>query len=303
MSKAKYLKEIESAQEDSAAYVAEKQEREEGKVLPEDISGELREGGSSSAAPRNGSVASDMSHEESDEKSNEEFNDQSDQSEDDHEVTEARTKLSSEDTEDERNRTIFIRNLSFQSTEEGLKTFFSEFGRVEYARIVYDKGTGLSKGVAFIRFRSKVVADSVLAQSINGLRADNSQHVKNKRNSNFNMLTNGDGLVFDGRELILSRSVSKNDADRLAEENKDTKKTKDKRNLYLAHEGTIQVNKMSEEELNLPKIDIEKRRRAIREKKEKLQNPLFFVSPIRLSVRNLAPSIGKILFIRCHFSS
>jgi len=46
----------------------------------------------------------------------------------------------------------------------------------------------------------------------------------------------------------------------------------------------------------LPKMDIEKRRRAIKEKKEKLKNPLFFISPVRLSVRNLALSVGNIYF-------
>ncbi|KAI9919789.1 hypothetical protein PsorP6_017437 [Peronosclerospora sorghi] len=40
-------------------------------------------------------------------------------------------------------------------------------------------------------------------------------------------------------------------------------------------------------------MDIDKRRRAIREKKLKLQNPMFFVSPVRLFVRNLSTSLDE----------
>jgi len=41
----------------------------------------------------------------------------------------------------------------------------------------------------------------------------------------------------------------------------------------------------------MPAGDIAKRQRALREKKEKLKHPLYFVSPVRLSVRNLAASV------------
>ncbi|GLD98107.1 hypothetical protein PINS_up006804 [Pythium insidiosum] len=101
----------------------------------------------------------------------------------------------------------------------------------------------------------------------------------------------GDALMLDGRMIIVTRAVARDDAERLTESNSAQRKAKDKRNMYLAYEGTINVNKLSEEELSLPKMDIEKRRRAIKEKKEKLKNPLYFVSPLRLSVRNLASHV------------
>jgi hypothetical protein len=53
-------------------------------------------------------------------------------------------------------RITFLRNLSFQTTEESMKEMFStEFGAVEYARIVVDKGSGLSKGVGFVRLKER----------------------------------------------------------------------------------------------------------------------------------------------------
>jgi nucleolar protein 4 len=41
----------------------------------------------------------------------------------------------------------------------------------------------------------------------------------------------------------------------------------------------------------VPQQDLEKRRREQAEKKARLRNPLFFISPTRLSVRNLSRSV------------
>lgn len=202
------------------------------------------------------------------------------------------------DTDAQRNRTIFIRNLSFQSTEEGLKEFFSTFGAVDYARVVYDKGSGLSKGVAFVRFKDIAVADRViqrgeLAQQNNQPQSKYKKKDKKENLFTLSALADGDALMLDGRMLSITRAVNKDDADRLTETRSTERKNKDKRNLYLAYEGTINVNKVADVELMMPKIDIDKRHRAIREKKEKLKNPMYFVSPVRLSVRNLGTHVDE----------
>ncbi|RHX99343.1 hypothetical protein DYB25_004182 [Aphanomyces astaci] len=203
------------------------------------------------------------------------------------------------DTDSQRDRTVFIRNLSFQTSEQGLAdAFTSEFGPVEYARVVMDRGSGLSKGVAFVRFRSKDDADAAIARGSVGTPTDDKNH-KKKRDTNANgglfnsAMLDGDGIYVDGRLLSVTRAVAKDDADRLTEENSAKRKAVDKRNMYLAYEGTINVNKAAETELELPKMDIEKRRRAIKEKKEKLKNPLFFISATRLSVRNVALGVDE----------
>jgi nucleolar protein 4 len=83
------------------------------------------------------------------------------------------------------------------------------------------------------------------------------------------------------------------------------KRGKDKRNMYLANEGLIlpvaetaagaedqaaaAPNKAAQ---NMSEADKEKRQRAQSEKRKKLQNPLFFVSGTRLSIRNLAKTVN-----------
>lgn len=202
------------------------------------------------------------------------------------------------DTDAQRDRTIFIRNLSFQSTEDGLKEFFSTFGAVDYARVVYDKGSGLSKGVAFVRFKDRAVADRViqrgeLAQQNNQPQSKYKKKDKKENLFTLSALADGDALMLDGRMLSITRAVNKDDADRLTETRSTERKNKDKRNMYLAYEGTINVNKVADVELMMPKIDIDKRHRAIKEKKEKLKNPMYFVSPVRLSVRNLGTHVDE----------
>lgn len=229
-----------------------------------------------------------------DEATDDEEEDDDDEGESDDDEEDEGSAEPKADTDAQRYRTIFIRNLSFQTTEEGLKAFFATFGAVEYARVVFDHGSGLSKGVGFVRFKDPAIADSVLARGqFAAEREERKKGKKGKKENQFTLsaLADGDALVLDGRMLSLTRAVAKADAERLATENSNERKKKDKRNMYLAYEGTINVNKLSDEELNLPKLDIEKRRRAIREKKEKLKNPMYFVSPLRLSVRNLGAAV------------
>ena len=45
---------------------------------------------------------------------------------------------------------IYVGNLSFKTTEEGLRAAFESFGTVSAARVVTDKFTGRSKGFGFV---------------------------------------------------------------------------------------------------------------------------------------------------------
>ena len=47
-------------------------------------------------------------------------------------------------------KSIFIGNLPWSTTDEDLKTKFSEFGSVISARVVSDKFTGKSRGFGFV---------------------------------------------------------------------------------------------------------------------------------------------------------
>lgn len=45
---------------------------------------------------------------------------------------------------------ILLRNLSRKTTESELLKLFSDFGKVQYCKLVIDKKTGLSKGFGFV---------------------------------------------------------------------------------------------------------------------------------------------------------
>lgn len=49
---------------------------------------------------------------------------------------------------------IYVGNLSFDVTEEELRTEFAPFGKVESASIVMDKYSGRSRGFAFVEMPS-----------------------------------------------------------------------------------------------------------------------------------------------------
>jgi nucleolar protein 4 len=79
-------------------------------------------------------------------------------------------------------------------------------------------------------------------------------------------------------------------AQQLTQKSEESRKKFDRRHLYLAKEGTIAGG--TEAANNMPSADLGKREEAARDKNNKLRNPLFFVSPFRLSIRNLNKGIG-----------
>ena len=62
---------------------------------------------------------------------------------------------------------LYVGNLSYQMTEEGLKDLFSPIGEVSSAKIITDAATGRSKGFGFVEMASDEDADKAIAQ-LNG---------------------------------------------------------------------------------------------------------------------------------------
>ncbi len=50
---------------------------------------------------------------------------------------------------------IFVGNLSYQTTEEDLRTAFAAYGAVERVSIVTDRDTGQSRGFAFVEMTER----------------------------------------------------------------------------------------------------------------------------------------------------
>lgn len=62
---------------------------------------------------------------------------------------------------------LYVGNLSYDATEEELKTLFSQAGVVQSVAIIKDRETGRSKGFAFIEMSNQAEAQAAINQ-LNG---------------------------------------------------------------------------------------------------------------------------------------
>ncbi|CAH8535605.1 unnamed protein product [Schistosoma turkestanicum] len=174
-------------------------------------------------------------------------------------------------------RTIFIRNLSFDLSEKALYEFFSQFGPLEFAKIVKDPATRHSRGSAFVKFVNVDDATFVLEQS--------------------EKPENAHQFSLDNRTLNISIAVSRTEAQNLRKRKHEVDDPEELsvgpadaikqkgRNLHLASIGIIRPGSL--EAKGLSKEDLSKRDALLQEKKKKLTNPNYFISDVRLCLRNL----------------
>jgi RNA recognition motif-containing protein len=66
---------------------------------------------------------------------------------------------------------IYVGNLSYDTTEDTLRTLFGEFGEVESARVITDRYTGRSKGFAFVEMSAEDAAQAAI-DALNGKSVD-----------------------------------------------------------------------------------------------------------------------------------
>lgn len=66
---------------------------------------------------------------------------------------------------------IYVGNLSYDTTEDTLRTLFGEFGEVESARVITDRYTGRSKGFAFVEMSAEDAAQEAI-DALNGKSVD-----------------------------------------------------------------------------------------------------------------------------------
>ncbi|XP_014827130.1 PREDICTED: RNA-binding protein 28 isoform X1 [Poecilia mexicana] len=164
-------------------------------------------------------------------------------------------------------RTVFIRNLSFDTEEEGLEEVLLQFGEVNYVKVVLHPETQHSKGLAFAQFKTKEAADSCIAAAQDE--------------------TESGGIRADGRKLMIVKAVSREDALKLKVDKK--KVETGSRNLYLAREGLIRAGTKAAE--GVSEADMAKRVRFEEVKRAKLRDIGVFVSKNRLCIHNLPKSV------------
>src|SRR4051812_49822714 len=68
-------------------------------------------------------------------------------------------------------KNIFVGNLNFNATEEGVRSLFERYGAVNSARIMTDRDTGRSRGFAFVEMENENEADQAIS-ALNGYQMD-----------------------------------------------------------------------------------------------------------------------------------
>ena len=66
---------------------------------------------------------------------------------------------------------IFVGNLSYSSTEEGIRALFEAHGEVTAVRIITDRETGRSRGFCFVEMSNDEEAQAAIA-ALNGQEVD-----------------------------------------------------------------------------------------------------------------------------------
>ena len=74
---------------------------------------------------------------------------------------------------------LYVGNLSYNTTEDGLRNLFSGFGTVTSSKIIVDRETGNSKGFGFIEMSNDEEANAAIA-GVNGREFDGRQLRVNK---------------------------------------------------------------------------------------------------------------------------
>ena len=154
--------------------------------------------------------------------------------------------------------TIFVKNLSFDTTNEDLLECFRKFGPVKYALVVKDQTSGHSKGSGFIKFLKKESANLGLQQT--GLL---------QLQNNF----------LDIYPTLPKKKIQALDASKKKVE------IKDGRHLYLLREGMVMAGSSAADGVSA--TDMSKRLRLEQIKSSMLKNLTRFLSRERLTIHNI----------------
>jgi RNA recognition motif-containing protein len=68
-------------------------------------------------------------------------------------------------------KNVFVGNLSFDSTENSVRSMFEAYGAVERVSLVTDRDTGRARGFGFVEMTNGAEADRAIAE-LNGTELD-----------------------------------------------------------------------------------------------------------------------------------
>ncbi|KAL3994153.1 RNA recognition motif family protein [Acanthocheilonema viteae] len=162
-------------------------------------------------------------------------------------------------------RVVFIRNLSYETTDKTLKEVLSKFGNISLAILCCYTCSEHPKGTAFVHFETADGAEKCLLA-----------------------MDQAPGILIDGRRIFGHKALPRSEAAKIEKE-KLSRKPKDKRNLFLLRAGFIRPGTTAA--AGMSELDADKRARLAVAAREKLKNLHMFVSPTRLVVHNLPKSL------------
>jgi RNA recognition motif-containing protein len=76
--------------------------------------------------------------------------------------------------ENEMESKLYVGNLSYDTTEDGLRTLFAQAGTVQTVELIKDRDTGRSKGFAFVEMSNQSEAEKAISM-FNGYDLDSRQ--------------------------------------------------------------------------------------------------------------------------------
>ncbi|XP_017784371.1 PREDICTED: RNA-binding protein 28-like [Nicrophorus vespilloides] len=169
---------------------------------------------------------------------------------------EKKPKIKVESNDVTEGKTVFIKNLPFEATNENLKECMSQYGPTVYAVICMDPKTQHPKGTGFVKFDKKEDATKCLQA--------------------------GTELQLLGTILDTHPALSRND---ILDKKNNKKDVKDTRNLYLVKEGVIMAGTKAAQ--GVSNSDMQRRIKLEQFKTQMLKKLTMYVSPNRIIVYNL----------------
>lgn len=198
--------------------------------------------------------------------------------------------------DDNNEKTLFIKNISLNTTNELLFSHFRQFGPLKYVRLVIDTFTRKSKGTAFVCFLNKDDMNNCLELYRNISQKSSLLIDKSSLLQNEVIDDNIRKFLLDGRLLSVFPALNKEEVSVIQDNNRKERKhmlgkNLDKKNIFLLNEGYIDPKSPFYELLN--ETDRNMRNQSLNQRKKLLEkNPSLYISLTRLSVRNIPKDIS-----------